>query len=44
MDDEDRRSIEELQDEIIWDEDGVATLPDEDDDSEYLDRQYGREY
>lgn len=39
---EDERSIEELQDEIIW-EDGIATLPDEDD-SEYVDRQYGREY
>jgi hypothetical protein len=42
MEDEDR-SIEELQDEIVW-EDGIATLPDEEDDSEYVDRRYGREY
>ena len=41
--DEDDRSIEELQDEIVWEE-GLATLPDDEDDSEYMDRQYGREY
>jgi hypothetical protein len=43
MPEEDNRSAEELQDALVWDEDDTAQIPDEDD-SEYLDRRYGREY
>lgn len=44
---EDPRSVEELRDSLVWAEDGttavLSNLLDEDD-SEYLDRQNGREY
>lgn len=43
MEDEDKRSIEDLQQEIVWDDEGLAHLLDEDD-SEYLDRKHGREH
>lgn len=43
MEDEEIRSIAELQADMYWDEDEIPTLPDEDD-CEFQDRQYGREY
>lgn len=41
--DEDDRSIEELREQMTWDEEGIATLLDEDD-SEYIARKDGPEY
>jgi len=48
LSDEDERSLEELRDEIVWDEDGLPAIPQEmyedDDDSDYMDRLYSRLY
>lgn len=40
---DEERTLKEYQEDLIWDEDGMAVLP-EDDDSEYLDRKHGREF
>ena len=36
--------IEKLREEIVWDEDELATLPEQDDEADYADRSYGREF
>lgn len=42
MDFDDEIPVEQLQENLVWDEDDTAFIPD--DDSEYLDRSFGREY